>query len=216
MKTTVRNNITDLPYSLHDAVVTAVNIEGDFPVTLCFEKGFFEPSEGDCRRVDGYVAIDGIDNDFCNVYVFNGTKNEGAFRGRKMPLKPFAEKYFRCFHGSNRSKCSCLSLSGEVSGDYADGGVVVKNCVFKRNLRNSLPQSASLTAPSSEGAVAVRFNQRLLKEKPDCSRFEIVSETYGYNKSTFSGWLWVKNKPKECVLELYHTGEMKYVVEIKQ
>ena len=139
MKTTIRNNITDLPYSLHDAVVTGIEVEED-RVTFCFAEGFFKPSENDCIRVGGRVEFTGVDYDFCNAYVLNGAKNEGTFRGRKMPLKAFAKKY--------------------------------------KNLR-----------------------------------FEIIRETYGYNKSTFSGWLWVKNKPKECILELYHAGDMRYVAE---
>ena len=139
MKTTIRNNITDLPYSLHDAVVTGIELAGD-KVTFRFAEGFFEPSEGDCRRVIGSVEFENVDWDFCNAYVLNSAKNEGSFRGRKMSLKVFADKY------------------------------------------KSL-------------------------------RFEIISETYGYNKSTFSGWLWLKNKPKECILELYHSGDMRYVVD---
>ncbi len=139
MKTTVRKNITDLPYSLHDAVVTSVEIKDD-SVTLRFAEGFFEPSEGDCRRIDGYIEIDGTDFDFCNAYVLNCAKNKGRFKGQKISLAAFAKKY------------------------------------------------------------------RVL-------RFEIISETYGYNKSTFAGILWVKNKLKECILELYHAGDMRYVVE---
>ncbi len=139
MKTTIRKNITDLPYSLHDAVVTAVECKDD-SVILHFAEGFFEPSEADCRRVEGFVVLEGVDYDFCNAYVFNSAKNEGRFRCRKMSLEAFAKKY------------------------------------------------SSL-------------------------RFEIISETYGYNKSTFSGWLWEKSKPKECILELYHAGNMVYAVE---
>ncbi len=139
MKTTVRKNITDLPYSLHDAVVTAIECAED-TVIFRFAEGVFEVSEGDCKRVDGFIEIEGVDHDFCDAYVLNCTKNEGSFRGRKMSLKVFADKY------------------------------------------KSL-------------------------------RFEIIREAYGYNKSTFSGWLWVKNKPKECILELYHAGDMRYVTE---
>ena len=139
MKTTIRNNITTLPYSLHDAVVTEIKCVGD-TVILSFAEGYFEPFEGDCRRVNGSVEIEGVDWDFCNAYVFNSAKNEGSFRGSKMTLKAFAAKY-------------------------------------------------------------------------KALRFEIINETYGYNKSTFSGWLWVKGKLKECILELYHAGEMRYVTE---
>ncbi len=139
MKTTIRNNVTALPYSLHDAVVTGIEI-AENKITFRFAEGFFEPCEGDCKRVGGSIEIEGADHDFCDAYVLSSAKNEGSFRGRKMPLKAFAKKY---------------------------------------------------------------------KEL----QFEIINETYGYNKSTFSGWLWAKNKPRECILELYHAGDMRYVVE---
>ncbi len=139
MEKAYRRNIDNLPYSLHDAVVTAIECEEDF-VNLRFAEGFFEPSEGDCKRVEGFVVIGGVDFDFCNAYVLNFAANEGSFRGRKMLLKAFASKY--------------------------------------KDLR-----------------------------------FEIINETYGYNKSTFFGWLWVKNKPKECILEFYHAGDMVYITE---
>lgn len=173
MKTTIRNNITDLPYSLHDAVVTGIEVEED-RVTFRFAEGFFEPSENDCIRVGGRVEFTGVDYDFCNAYVLNGAKNEGRFRGRKMPLEAFAKKYFgKTLQCSKADKTPHQSFCGD--------------------------NAAKIQLP--------------LKGKPEKVRFEIISETYGYNKSTFSGWLWVKNKLKECILELYHVGDMMYLVE---
>lgn len=40
--------------------------------------------------------------------------------------------------------------------------------------------------------------------------FEICDETYGFNQSKFSGYLSVEDTLKECVLEIYHTGDMIY------
>lgn len=172
MKTTIRKNIEDLPYSLHDAVVTAVECVGD-TVTMRFAEGFFEPSEGDCQRVNGYVELAGIDYYFCNAYVLNNVKNAGRFSGRKMPLKAFAEKYFSCFSQ--------------------------KDCELGKTPQPPFSQAKTVPLP--------------LKGKAKDARLEIINETYGYNKSTFSGWLWVKGKSKECILELYHSGDMRYVVE---
>ncbi len=43
--------------------------------------------------------------------------------------------------------------------------------------------------------------------------FEIVDETYGYNQSKFSGYLYADEEIKECIIEIYHFGDMKYSVE---
>ncbi|MCQ4937140.1 hypothetical protein [Anaerotignum propionicum] len=43
--------------------------------------------------------------------------------------------------------------------------------------------------------------------------FEIIDETYGYNQSKFSGYFYEGNKIKECTIDIYHFGNMKYVVQ---
>ncbi|MDD4844125.1 MAG: hypothetical protein PHU31_07315 [Anaerotignum sp.] len=43
--------------------------------------------------------------------------------------------------------------------------------------------------------------------------FEIIDETYGYNQSKFSGYLYTKKEMKECFIEIYHFGDMKYILE---
>lgn len=45
--------------------------------------------------------------------------------------------------------------------------------------------------------------------------FEIVNETYGYNTTKFSGYLYEGKSEitKECIFEFYHFGEMKYTNE---
>lgn len=40
--------------------------------------------------------------------------------------------------------------------------------------------------------------------------FEIVNEAYGYNSSRFSGYLWLGREMRECVMEIYHLGDMEY------
>jgi hypothetical protein len=43
--------------------------------------------------------------------------------------------------------------------------------------------------------------------------FEIIDETYGYNQSKFSGYFYEGDKMKECTVDIYHFGNMKYIVE---
>lgn len=42
---------------------------------------------------------------------------------------------------------------------------------------------------------------------------EIIDETYGYNQSKFSGYIYEKNMIKECIIEIYHFNNMKYITE---
>lgn len=43
--------------------------------------------------------------------------------------------------------------------------------------------------------------------------FDIMDETYGYNMSKFSGYLSAEGSVKECIIEIYHLGDMSYIVE---
>lgn len=43
--------------------------------------------------------------------------------------------------------------------------------------------------------------------------FEIMDETYGYNQSGFSEYFYDGDKMKECTVDIYHFGNIKYIVE---
>ncbi len=43
--------------------------------------------------------------------------------------------------------------------------------------------------------------------------FEIIDSTYGYNQTKFSGYLTSNRKFYECMIEIYHEGDMVYVAE---
>lgn len=43
--------------------------------------------------------------------------------------------------------------------------------------------------------------------------FEVIEETYGYNRSKFSGFLSIDTDIRECVIEIYHLGNMEYIIE---
>lgn len=140
MKTSVRKNITDLQYSLHDMRVTSMKFSND---TLILEFPFGIVSiENPCRQTDGraFVKFKNVDPDSSYVYVMNFCGNTGSFTGEKLPLKEFIS-------------------------DFSD------------------------------------------------KSFEVIDETYGYNLSKFSGFLSVDTDIKECVIEIYHLGNMEYIIE---
>lgn len=56
MNETIRKNIVDLPYSLHDAKVNKMTIEEE-NIVLYFSRGFYKPVNNDCLPVKG-AAID--------------------------------------------------------------------------------------------------------------------------------------------------------------
>lgn len=43
--------------------------------------------------------------------------------------------------------------------------------------------------------------------------FSIMDETYGYNMTKYSGYLLSNRQHYECVVEIYHEGDMVFVVE---
>lgn len=141
MKETIRRNIVDLPYSLHDSRVNKIRIE-DEGIVMHFSKGFFKPMNNGCLSVKGnaVISINGLDLDFCYAYLINTMGGCGKFTGEKFSLVEFINRF------------------------------------------------------------------------PDID-FEIVDETYGYNQSKFSGYLYKDKEIKECIIEIYHFGDMKYIVE---
>ncbi|MBQ7891507.1 MAG: DUF4111 domain-containing protein [Erysipelotrichaceae bacterium] len=82
--------VTDLglPYSLHDQRIVRYEIE-DANLRLYFEHGLFEIEN--LQYVDGYLEFEGVDWDFCNMYLMD-VENEGPFNGYKYNLQDFIAK----------------------------------------------------------------------------------------------------------------------------
>jgi len=142
MKKVTRRNVTDLPYSLHDAVVIGFEVLDD-RLRLQFQHGFISTTEP-YKQVEGKIELEKVDWDFSYVYLLEFQDgfcgNEGNFLGKKMELLEFIKQY------------------------------------------------------------------------PNI-RFEIIDETYGYNQTKLDGYLWGDNTDKECRLEIYHLGDMNYLIE---
>lgn len=142
MKRLVRENIKDLPYSLHDGVVIDFKIEDD-NLIMKFLHGFFKTSKP-FKQVEGSIEIENIDWDFAYVYLidyeYGICGNVGSFTGTKMELKTFVEQYKK-------------------------------------------------------------------------SEFTLIDETYGYNTSKFDGFIIEGDSFIECMIEIYHLGDMYYLVE---
>ena len=81
-----------IPYSLHDMRVVKMELV-DNNLKLYFENGYVECKEP-YPQVDGNLTIEGIDVDlFATVYFLSKNGREGGFRGKKMPLTEFLDKY---------------------------------------------------------------------------------------------------------------------------
>lgn len=142
MKKVIRSNITNLPYSLHDGVVTAFEVSED-NLIMKFQSGFIKTTEP-FEQISGSVAIENIDWDFSFVYLLDYKDvlcgNVGSFTGRKIKLKTFINQF-----------------------KYA--------------------------------------------------KFDLIDETYGYNTSKFDGYLSKGGSCQECKIEIYHLGDMSYLVD---
>ena len=69
MKKVVRNNINNLPYSLHDGVVIGFEITGD-NLVMKFQHGFLRTVEP-FEQINGSIEIQKIDWDFSFVYLLD-------------------------------------------------------------------------------------------------------------------------------------------------
>lgn len=49
-----------------------------------------------------------------------------------------------------------------------------------------------------------------LKKNLESSEFEIIDESYGYNRSVFSGWCFEKERIRQMEMEIYHFSETEY------
>jgi hypothetical protein len=143
MKKVVRNNINNLPYSLHDGVVIGFEITGD-NLVMKFQHGFLRTVEP-FEQINGSIEIQKIDWDFSFVYLLDYQDvicgNVGSFTGKKIELKIFINQF--------------------------------KN-----------------------------------------AEFNLIDETYGYNTSKFDGYLSDGDMFWECMIEIYHLGDMNYLVEM--
>ena len=45
------------------------------------------------------------------------------------------------------------------------------------------------------------------------SEFEVITETYNWGRAVFQGWLWTEGNPVHCIMNIYFTGKMVYVVD---
>ena len=119
MKEVYRENITGLPYSLHDARVDKISILPE-KITMHFPNGYLKPAKTDELAVAGYIEFLKADLDFCFVYIFDEAGNEGPFQGEKYLLHHFCEVYpsldFEIIdetYGYNQSKFSGYLYIGE-------------------------------------------------------------------------------------------------------
>lgn len=58
-----------------------------------------------------------------------------------------------------------------------------------------------------------RFSLQYFSQRFKNLDLEIVEETYGYNKSKFFGYIYEEDLIKECIIEIYHFDNMKYITE---
>lgn len=82
------------PYSLHDMIVNKIyRINND--VCLEFENGFEDIKEP-FNQVDGKVVIKDVDQDFSCALLLSNMGQYGEFKGEKLSLDVFLEKYEGC------------------------------------------------------------------------------------------------------------------------
>ena len=96
-------------------------------------------------------------------------------------------------------KNDCLNINGHIEFENVDLDYYYVHII------NS---SGNLGIFSGE-----KFTLQNFAEKSLCINFEIIDETYGYNKCKLSGYIYEEDETKECIIEIYYFGSMKYIVD---
>lgn len=81
----------NMPYSLHDMRVNRIEQVGGH-LRFCFEYGYIE-LKGENRQVDGDVLIEDVSMNFSDVYLLSENGAYGKFRGERMELEAFLDRY---------------------------------------------------------------------------------------------------------------------------
>lgn len=45
------------------------------------------------------------------------------------------------------------------------------------------------------------------------SEFEVITESYNWGRAVLQGWLWTEGSPMHCIMNIYFTGNMVYVID---
>ena len=45
------------------------------------------------------------------------------------------------------------------------------------------------------------------------SEFEVLTETYNWGRAVLQGWLWTEGNPVHCIMDIYFTGDMLYIID---
>lgn len=95
MKIVVKKPISDPPYSLHNAHILKLRLDGE-TLHLVTQYGYVQTS-APFVQVEGDVEITGVDAESSCVYVMEYPQvpcgNYGVFTGRKMPLEAFLQEF---------------------------------------------------------------------------------------------------------------------------
>lgn len=82
------------PFGLHDCRIDGMRILGNnLELTLKDEFLRFKASDLEAQFVQGNIVIEGIDPEFCSVFIQGKGGKMGSFRGEKLSIEDFTEKY---------------------------------------------------------------------------------------------------------------------------
>lgn len=122
MREIIRNNIIDLPFSLHDCHIHKILIDAN-NVKLIFKDGYYDLFNGDCMPTKGYIEFQNVDFDYCSVYMFHTSFSR--LKGKRFRLEEFSYKYKELdleiideTYGYNISKFSGVYYKGKKTVEF--------------------------------------------------------------------------------------------------
>lgn len=82
------------PYGLHDCRIDGIELEND-NLRLVFRDGItcILGSDAPDLKVHGSIVVEAIDFDFCSIIIQGKGGSTGIFRGERLTIPEFTEKY---------------------------------------------------------------------------------------------------------------------------
>ena len=114
--------------------------------------------------------------------------------------------------------------------EYADGNLIFTfDYIFSYENSGEQTHKAKIVFEKCDidGLEILVFNNTILdtftgksielpqyQQKYSESEFEVITETYNWRRAVLQGWwLWTEGNPVHCIMDIYFTGDMLYIID---
>jgi len=103
--------------------------------------------------------------------------------------------------------------------EYIDGNLTFTfDYIFSYENGDEQPHKAKIVFEVFDSTILDTFTGKRIElpqyqQEYSKSEFEVITETYNWGRAVFQGWLWTEGNPVHCIMNIYFTGKMVYVID---